>query len=249
MPGDFTEYYDLVQEPERYTEYDGKRVWDFIHQKICFQYEIEQEGFEWKQDFNRAISGFHTSVSAHIVETMGLSETDAVAEYKRRIRDIPDALENLVYAYYLQLCAIKNAKQRLINCDYMGKKEQVQPLMREILNNPFLSEQCVADAETAMRHHATQPNAKVWKARLRTRDLLGIMNCVQCNVCRLHGKVAALGVAVALQLILGREGEGGDVELLHRIEIAALMTTAGKFASAIKFCTEMEHKYQESAQA
>lgn len=33
MPGDFTEYYDLIEEPERYTEYDGSRVWNFIHQK------------------------------------------------------------------------------------------------------------------------------------------------------------------------------------------------------------------------
>jgi hypothetical protein len=41
---------------------------------------------------------------------------------------------------------------------------------------------------------------QVWKARLRTRDLLGIMNCVQCNVCRLHGKVASLGLGVAFQV-------------------------------------------------
>lgn len=41
---------------------------------------------------------------------------------------------------------------------------------------------------------------QVWKARLRTRDLLGVMNCVQCNRCRLHGKVASLGIGVALQV-------------------------------------------------
>ena len=39
----------------------------------------------------------------------------------------------------------------------------------------------------------------VWKVRLRTRDLLRIMNCVQCNLCRLHGKVLACGLASALQ--------------------------------------------------
>lgn len=244
MPGDFTEYYDLIEEPERYTEYDGSRVWNFIHQKICFQTDVDLEENEWKKDFNKAISGLHTSVSAHVVETMGLEEEAMVAEYKRRIRDIPDALENLVYAYYLQLCAIHKSQSRLSGCDYMGQKAAVQPLIKSVLEDAFLSEQCVENAERAMREHAMSSGALVWKARLRTRDLLGIMNCVQCNVCRLHGKVVALGVAVALSIILGMDGEGGDVERLHRIEVAALITTAGKFASAIKFCTEMERKLQ-----
>ncbi|KAJ1494174.1 hypothetical protein T484DRAFT_1766277 [Baffinella frigidus] len=37
MPGDFTEYYDVYSEPERYTGYDGSKVWSFIHERISFQ--------------------------------------------------------------------------------------------------------------------------------------------------------------------------------------------------------------------
>ena len=71
---------------------------------------------------------------------------------------------------------------------------------------------------------------QIWKARLRTRDLLRVMNCVQCNVCRLHGKVAALGLATGLQILLGTEGDGGDVDSLHRVEVASLITLAAKFS-------------------
>ena len=61
-------------------------------------------------------------------------------------------------------------------------------------------------AEDNLREHALARPELIWKARLRTRDLLRIMNCVQCNVCRLHGKVGALGVSVAMQILLGDEG-------------------------------------------
>ena len=51
-------------------------------------------------------------------------------------------------------------------------------------------------------HDTHSHTLQVWKARLRTRDLLGAMNCVQCNLCRLHGKVAALGLSVGLQVLI-----------------------------------------------
>jgi hypothetical protein len=35
--GDFTDYYDLIETPEKYTGYDGSNVWHFIRHKICFQ--------------------------------------------------------------------------------------------------------------------------------------------------------------------------------------------------------------------
>lgn len=35
--GDFTDYYDLIETPEKHTGYDGSNVWHFIRHKICFQ--------------------------------------------------------------------------------------------------------------------------------------------------------------------------------------------------------------------
>ena len=53
-----------------------------------------------------------------------------------------------------------------------------------------------------------------WQARLRTRDLLRVMNCVQCSLCKLHGKIASLGLAATFHVLLG-EGtrEAGESEL------------------------------------
>ena len=91
MPGDFTEYYDLVQEPERYTEYQGQRTWKFIHERICFQLRLEDHENEWKNDFNRFISGMHSAVSVHVVD--GMPEEMRLPEYRRRLRDQKNAIQ------------------------------------------------------------------------------------------------------------------------------------------------------------
>jgi len=123
--------------------------------------------------------------------------------------------------------------------------------MQALLEDPLVTHPDVQKAAEAMRRHAKSQNAapQLWKARLRTRDLLGIMNCVQCNLCRLHGKVAALGLAVGLQLIVGQEGEGGDYATLHRVEVAALLTTAAKFAHAISVIDKFERRRLGSIEA
>ena len=85
----------------------------------------------------------------------------------------------------------------------------------------------------------------MWKMRLRTRDLLGVMNCVQCTLCRLHGKVMALGLSAALSVILGSSGRGEDCDVgpdpfkLTRTEVGALLTTAAKLSSAVQLVEEM----------
>ena len=45
-----------------------------------------------------------------------------------------------------------------------------------------------------------------------------------------------LGVASALQVLLGKEGQGSDPTSLNRIEVAALVATAGKLGAACKLC-------------
>jgi len=243
MPSE--DYYDCVEIAETYTAYDGSMVWNFIHSKICF----EDDSGEWQMDFNRAVSGLHACISAHIVDGMKSDTSgavDAVKEYERRLSssgEVPEAIENLYFGYMLLLCAVREASERLEKYDFgSGSDEEtdVKSLVLQLLQSPLVLDKGVEVAELNMRDHAVQPGSKLWQARLRTRDLLRIMDCVQCNVCRLHGKVGALGIATSMQVLLGAEGRGGDSSRLHRVEIAALVTTLGKFSNAIRIVTEME---------
>eukprot|EP00613_Pedinella_sp_CCMP2098_P054569 CAMPEP_0171897546 /NCGR_PEP_ID=MMETSP0992-20121227/48198_1 /TAXON_ID=483369 /ORGANISM="non described non described, Strain CCMP2098" /LENGTH=392 /DNA_ID=CAMNT_0012525691 /DNA_START=8 /DNA_END=1186 /DNA_ORIENTATION=+ len=235
MPSD--DYYDLFENREKYTG----------------------------RDFNRAVNGLHSSISAHIVHGMLTDEAkhpvtgeplDAHAEYERRLGrtgENPCALEHLYFGYMLCLCAVREATERLEACDFGldndGDEDGVRGLVSEVLMSPLLNNPGVLVAESRLRAHAANSGGgNLWQARLRTRDLLRIMDCVQCNVCRLHGKVGSLGLATALQVLLGAEGRGGDSSRLHRVEIAALISSLGKFANAIQIIKEFETAKTEAEQ-
>lgn len=252
MPTD--DYYDTQDFPEDYTGYDGAEIWTFIHDRICFEgYEYDDN--HWKADFNKAVSGLHSMISAQIIRGIqdriergtGFSDeekwTDPVQEFERRLSpngDTPLAMENLYFCYMLCLSAANKARERLLqDCD-SGKIDAAEEL-RPILDFPLLENASVDAASRKLHDHAVQDSAsasQLWEARMRTRELVRIMNCVQCNKCRFHGKIAMMGLSTALQILVGTSGEGGDAKRVHRVELAALMTTLYKFSRAIETCQQ-----------
>lgn len=233
MPSDFTEYYDIVDTAAIDTGYNGSHVWRFIHERIQFQGESLPL---WQADFNRAISGLHASVSSHI--TAAQPDEDAeMSQYRRRLRDIPGAVDGLYFAYMLTLCALHEARETLETRSYLGEDDDLLPIMRALTASPLLEEPALQRAAESLREHARSPQAQLWKCRLRTRDMLRIMNCVDCALCRLHGKVTVLGLGTALRALLGSKGRSMDTFALHRVEVAALVATAGKLGTA---CANVE---------
>ena len=232
QPSDFTEYYDLRVSGEANTEYDGSRVWKFIHAKVAFQGDLSSSDEHWRRDFNRVLSGFHSAVSAHIIHNTA-DEAVAREKYARLLRDQPGAVPNLYFTYMLALCAIREAAPRLDVCSYLGDGA-VPPTMRRLTSHPLLSDPAVQLAASNLREHARSPAAatRLWEARLRMRDLLKIMNCVQCNLCRLHGKVAALGLSAAFRVLLGDGQQLQPGMSLNRVEVGALVATAAKLGAA-----------------
>lgn len=245
------DYYDLEEFPEGYTGYDGSEIWEFIHGKIAFKgYGYDDD--HWKADFNKAVSGIHSLVSAQV--TRGIQEKidaeeeftedevwrDPKTEFDRRLGgggEEPMALENLYFAYMLFLSAAAKAKDKLIaDCDSGSIDDESAAILKGFLELPVLCDPAVEVAPKKLHDHAMESQNNLWEARMRTRDLLRIMNCVQCNKCRLHGKIAMLGMSTALQIHLGRSGEGGDPNRIHRVELAALLCTIHKFAKAVEYC-------------
>ena len=237
MPSDFTDYFDLRVCPSRDTGYDGSRVWKFIHSKICFSKRLDEPGNSWKRDYNRAVSGMHAAVHAEIIADIGHTEVGR-AEYHRRLRDHPGAVTNLYFAYMLTLCALRECRNLLDNCSYLGDDEFIQPLMQQLTAAELLGNDAVQRAASNLRSHAASPTAEVWRMRMRHRDLKQMMGCVQCSVCQVHGTVMCLGLGATLQVLLGSDGRGGDPLDLDRLQIAALITTAAKFGAA---CETVEH--------
>jgi len=260
MPSD--DYYDTLLFPEDYTGYDGTDIWRFIHDRIGFHEGAmlthTYDADDWKADFNKALSGLHAMVSAQIIRGMqnkinaggpldpeSYEWTDPMDEFDRRLSpqgDTPEAIENLYFTMLLLLSGVRAARDRLLmDCD-MGKVGDAQACktLRSILTHPLLDDPSIQVASLRLREHALRDSNNLWEARMRTRDLMRIMNCVQCNKCRFHGKISSLGLSTALQLALGQSGAGGDVAKIRRVELAALVTTMGKFCSGIELCLKMQ---------
>lgn len=266
------DYYDIAQFPEEFTGYDGSEIWRFIHDRISFHDDTivdEYDDDNWKADFNKAVSGMHSMISAQVVK--GIMEnnenededdededdedavdspwTDPKVEFKRRLSEdgeTPQAIENLYFGYMLLLSACREARDRLLQDCTDGKIDSdAADALRPVLESSLLDDETIQIASKKLHDHAVkdrESQSSLWEARLRTRDLFRVMNCVQCNKCRLHGKISAMGLSTAFQLLLGRSGEGGDVKRVHRVELAALMMSLSKFATAVKFCQEMKEE-------
>lgn len=251
MPSE--DYYDTDQFPEEYTGYDGSLVWKFIHERICFN--VQEDDDDWKADFNKAVSGLHSMISAQIIKGIEekiaegdeeVASMDPMEEFNRRLSldgETPHALENLYFGYMLLLTAVSKARQRILSdCENDRIHSSEAALLQEIVSSPILDDESVSVASHKLHDHAVKDECSVtalWEARMRSRELMRIMNCVQCNKCRLHGKISVLGLSTALQVLLGRSGEGGDPNRIHRVELAAMLTTLSKFSNAIEYCNNM----------
>ena len=249
------DYYDIQEFAEGYTGYDGSEVWNFIHNRICFS---PNEG-GWKADFNKAVSGLHAMISAQIIRAMrerieaGEEFTadekwrDPVAEFNRRLSpqgETPLAIENMYFLSMLLLRAVALSKDRILDDQRAGCMDDLSNQAIEgLFEAPLLSDANAAHVSVATQQlsdHATQDQASLWQARMRTRELLRIMNCVQCNKCRLHGKIAVMGVSTALQILVGENGQGKDPRQVQRVEIATLLTALDKCSRGIDLCLQMQ---------
>lgn len=246
------DYYDLEEFPDAYTGYDGSEVWQFIHKKICFD-RYHYNDNHWKADFNKAISGIHSLISVQV--TSGIQDKidagdefsdaeiwkDPDVEFQRRLSNDgvePMAIENLYFAYMLFLSAAAKVKDKLLKECQTEKVDGEIYLsnLKDFFSLSVLYDPTVEVAQKKLYDHALQSSNELWQARMRTRDLLRVMNCVQCNKCRLHGKIAMLGLSAALKIHLGKNGEGCDPNQVARAELAALISTIYKFSKAVDFC-------------
>jgi len=249
---DFTEdYFDTKLFPEEYTGYDGSEVWHFIHNQICFS-DFSYDDNHWKADFNKAVSGLHAMISSHIV--IGIhskqdkqepfpeeaSWRDASIEFARRLGPTGEnelAIENMYFSYMLLLAATGKAAAYLnADCKAGAVPESFHKNLQEIQEHELLVDESVKAASERLFAHASKDVSTLWEARMRCRELLRIMNCVQCNKCRLHGKVATLGLTSAMQLLLADLNTAGSSYPVSRAQLAALVLTLHKFAIAVQYC-------------
>jgi Endoplasmic Reticulum Oxidoreductin 1 (ERO1)/FAD binding domain len=71
------------------------------------------------------------------------------------------------------------------------------------------------------------------------QNISRVLDCVSCEKCKLHGKVALLGLGTALRVLLLPE----HMIQLSREEVVAFVNTLGKFANAIHWAGRLADLY------
>jgi len=257
------DYYDLEEYPEGYTGYDGAHVWKFVYDKICFseeEEELDEDPNGWRHVFDRAVSGLHSSIACHIVDDYSEDDAECAREYHRRVGAHPARVRNLHFCFALVLTALREARQGLesyvfepddADADARIKKRVESLAKAPILEAdelkrmaPLLRASAQGSAECVLIEDDSNEwleETGLWQVRQRSRAVLRLFDCVQCGACRIHGKVAWLGVATALKLIYS----DASARPLCRVEVAALLTTLAKLGTAIRFSEEMEELVAE----
>ncbi|KAJ3887831.1 endoplasmic reticulum Oxidoreductin 1-domain-containing protein [Lentinula edodes] len=250
------EYYDLTTIPERYTGYTGSsphQIWRAIYEENCFTprrsdatlQDDEEQCLEEKV-YNKVISGLHASISTHICldyldQTTGEWGPD-VQCYITRVASHPERLEYIYFNTVLLLRAISRMTPYLEQYDYFHGTSDAH--IDEAKRN---LEKVVDIAQRVGRFDESQMFTGLAAISLREdfkahfRNVSRIMDCIECDQCRLWGKVQTAGLATAMKILFELDDNvfsfaaNSSVEtIIQRSELAALFNTANRFSESIQ---------------
>ena len=212
----------------------------------------------WRAVFDRSISGMHASIACHVVDDFSEDDDECLAEFRRRLQPEahPERLRNLNFAFSLVLTALREARgvlgayafepgdaaldgelrdkvRTLVSASLLDEPalSKMAPLLRE---GAVMATECVLATDDESGDEFVDETG-IWQMRQRSRAMLRAMDCVQCGACRLHGKVAWLGIATAMRIIYGDTSS----KPLACVEVAGLITTLAKLGTAVRFAEEM----------
>lgn len=237
-------YINLLLNPERYTGYVGynaTRIWAAIYAENCFQ---SQEGGLCLEErtLNQLISGFHGSTTAHICEMYWRDGKWApnVEMFAWRLGREEKFLKNIYFTYLFLARAISKIRDVLITYPYdTGKADQdakSKQLIEKMLTVPLLCAPTFDESLMFRQDHSDQLREDL---RKRFLNISQIMDCVECETCKIHAKLQMLGIGTALKVMLSSNWN------LQRNEIIALINTFHKFSESIRIIKLMRERVRE----
>ncbi|CAI4047475.1 ER oxidoreductin SKDI_13G0090 [Saccharomyces kudriavzevii IFO 1802] len=241
---------DLAANPERFTGYGGKQagqIWSTIYQDNCFT--IGETGESLAKDaFYRLVSGFHASIGTHLSKEYLNTKTGKwepnLDLFMARIGNFPDRVTNMYFNYAVVAKALWKIQPYLPEfsfCDLVNKeiKNKMDNVISQLDTNIFNEDLVFAnDLSLTLKD----------EFRSRFKNVTKIMDCVQCDRCRLWGKIQTTGYATALKILF--EINDADeftkqdiVGKLTKYELIALLQTFGRLSESIESVNMFEKMY------
>ena len=190
-----------------------------------------------KRVFYRLISGMHASISMHICRDYLDQKTGAWGPnttcYADRFAGRPEYLANLYFNYALVLRAVAKLEPYLRSyrfcagdpAENAATASRVAELAQTAATAPLVFDESVMFADPAGGVELKED------FRNRFRNVSRLMDCVNCDKCRLWGKLQTAGYGTALKVLF--EFEDGEDFSLKRTELVALIDTFGRISHSI----------------
>eukprot|EP01053_Blabericola_migrator_P013375 Blabericola_migrator_1__13374@NODE_94_length_14457_cov_129_345379_g84_i0_p1_GENE_NODE_94_length_14457_cov_129_345379_g84_i0NODE_94_length_14457_cov_129_345379_g84_i0_p1_ORF_typecomplete_len576_score66_21ERO1/PF04137_15/9_6e81ShK/PF01549_24/0_011_NODE_94_length_14457_cov_129_345379_g84_i01124212969 len=265
---DKSTYVDLSLNPPGFTAYRGRNIWGLIYKENCIRGNEENQVISSRDGkcteeefFERIISGLQTTVMVLASEYnapwmynipipfTAPSHRPAGGHvaprhwydmnlFRWRVAPHRQWIENLYLNFSFLLRSLAKVSGVVESCPcYTGTDAEdafTQSTLLELL-------QTVQRLPSADPKRLNQPLFKRKQAMAieQFTNISRIFDCIECEKCRLHGKVKLAALQVAIK---ASAGGGSPVRSLERNEITALVNAIKYFGDAILIVNSMQRR-------
>eukprot|EP00922_Rhytidocystis_sp_ex-Travisia-forbesii_P033237 GHVS01049408.1.p1 GENE.GHVS01049408.1~~GHVS01049408.1.p1 ORF type:complete len:611 (+),score=42.94 GHVS01049408.1:113-1945(+) len=254
MRGPKGSYVDLSLNPPSFTAFKGGPVWDQIYRENCMRLTNPLDGLtdsgECREEemFFRLISGLHSNIAALSSEyyypakpMVPLPEgrhEDArhnMDFFREKLGIFPERISNLYFTFSVLLktvCELGPVLQEC-SCEAGNASEDLAARadLLHLLNQTFGS----CDAKFTEAPLFNRRSSSVIR---QFHNITRVLDCVECQKCRLHGKLKM----TALQVALRASAADTYVQSLERNEITALINALAYFTEAVQILGRFESR-------
>eukprot|EP00388_Colpodella_angusta_P012147 GDKJ01030863.1.p1 GENE.GDKJ01030863.1~~GDKJ01030863.1.p1 ORF type:complete len:461 (+),score=93.60 GDKJ01030863.1:13-1395(+) len=218
-------YVDLMYNRPGYTSYRGGSVWRLVYEENCNFNEGCSEG----DDYRRLISGMQSNIAALAAEYFDKANNYNVRWFFEKLGPHRERIENLYFTYGVLLRTACLVAPILEDIPFDTGNERDDRAARadilQLLNTTFAS--C---DQPYLENHIFHETASA--AISQIQNVTKMLDCVECEKCRLHGKLKL----TALQLAI-REASSNPVDQIQKLErneVTALINALAYFSHSIK---------------
>eukprot|EP00980_Cylindrotheca_fusiformis_P015073 scaffold4157_cov136-Cylindrotheca_fusiformis.AAC.23 len=237
--GTETKIVNLALNPERNTGYNGTHIWKSIYEENCI---TTQDSCLEERVLYRLLSGLHTSTTVSIAKNYyapskrkNRVDWEPNPQYfMEKFQHHPEFIRNMHFSYVVMLRAIKKASSYLYEYDVQSRNiiddEASKILLRRLLDTAILrscSSVFSAFDESLMFQDQGVNIQQNFKGIFH--NVSSILDCVQCQQCKLHGKMAMMGYGAALKILFVPQ----ELLSLERNEVVALINTAARLSESL----------------
>jgi len=259
---------NLIKNPERNTGYNGSHIWQAMYDENCFEVGSSMPRGRFASDASmcyeervlyRLLSGWHASTSISIAKNYyapGTKQKGGWApnldRFRKDIGDHPERAKNLHFSFVVLLRAVRKAAPLLQSYAFHtgDDKEDMKTkmLMSRLLDSQLLS-LCsplfeAFDETRLFRSSSTEQRSQL-KRQFKSvfRNITELVDCVQCQRCRLHAKLFSLGLGTALKILLSPEDLISTTT--SRDDVVALVNVLWKMSDSLEDVRLMTKQYYE----